>query len=303
MKYLVLIILLFFVTQGVAFAQDDSKLPISVETRTFSDGARGISEIVVIPHWSPVVSSEFAIRRVSDTAMGPAIDSDPKTLLAVQYSRWEAELQLFKERTSLFKDAVGAGLSLGFGWWNENELQKGYFSFGGDAQLMADSTRINYFIPILGGNLDARLGKISISDECWYTPVFYYSMNQSIAIQPLVDQQYTQTVQGWGKMMVGNDFRIDAFGFLNLSWQFDLTLLDFPFLKLGSDGGVATFYPSKSPAETINHKLMAGFSLPFGNQVLLIVRAGANFSTAINIDTDISIEKKSFVWEAALSFK
>lgn len=301
MKYRILFLGIVCITVRV-FSQTSS-LPITVETHTSSDGSRNRTELVVTPVWSPTLSSSLVMRKVGDASMGPALDSDPKSLLAVQFDRWEAELTLMRRKVSFLNGNLAADGSLGFAWWNEHEIQKGYFSFGGTAELMAEDTRINYFIPVIGTGLNLRLGSIVIEDNFWISPLFYYTMNQSIAIQPLVYDQYEQTVAGWGKVMLGNGLRMNAFGIFNLSWFYDLTLLDFPFLKLGILDGSATFYPVRNPAMTIGHKILAGFSLPINERTALVVQAGKNFSTAKDIQNDISIYDSTFVWEAALTLR
>lgn len=285
----------------MAFPQSNN-LPISIETRTSSNDGNSLSEIIIIPTWSETASSELTLRMLTDNKIGTALSNDPKSLLATEYERWEAEAILIK-RTIRLGNHTSFSAAVGLDWWNENELERGYFAFGGDAQLMANQTRINYFLPVLSGGFETKIGSFQLYDSCSYSPLFYYVLDQTVAIQPLVDGQYSQSVTGWGKTIFSNELRASLFNIVNFSWYFDLTKIDFPFLRLGSNEGVASFYPDTSSSKSLNHKLMAGLSLPIGNNARMLVQIGKNFSTAIDLEQDTEINSQTFVWEASLSLR
>jgi len=300
MKFLLPIVFLF----GVCFVvfPQNSGLPISIETRTSSNNGNSLSELIIIPYWSDEVSSELALRMLSNSEIGAALSNDPKSLLATEYKRWEAELLLMRRTISLGGN-TSFNTAAGLEWWNEDELERGYFAFGGDAQLMANQTKINYFLPVISGGFETRFGSFQLSDSCSYSPFFYYMLDQTVAIQPLVAGQYSQAVDGLGKTLLSNELRASFFNIFNISWYFDLTLLDFPFLRLGSNEGVATFYPDTNSSKSINHTVMAGLSLPIGDAIRLLIQVGKNFSKAVDLEQDTEIESQSFVWEASLSLR
>lgn len=173
MKFLLLQVFLLFGICFMGFPQNTG-LPISIETRTSSNDGNSLSEIIIIPSWSDVSSSELTLRMLTDNKIGTALPSDPKSLLATEFERWETELMLMK-RTIRLGSNTSFSAAVGLDWWNEYELERGYFAFGGDAQLMANQTRINYFLPVLSGGFETKIGLFQLWDSCSYSPLFYYT--------------------------------------------------------------------------------------------------------------------------------
>lgn len=296
-------IAIFSFIAAFSLGAQTSGLPVIVEVLSSSDGDRSISEVNIIPNWTGAFSSGLKFTYVADTSMGPAIESDPATLLASQFDRWEANLTAFDTRTTIFKNRLSVGLSLGASWWNERELEKGYFAFGGDAQIMANSTNIQYILPVLGASLSADIGPVLLKNSIYYSPAFFYRLDQTTAIQPLVDGEYSQSVSGWGKTLLSNELEIRLFRIFQLSWEYDFAFLEFPFLKLGVKDGSATFYPASSAASAISNRVMGGLSLPINSQIRIYVLAGKSFAVSNDLESDVSVSDESFIWEASLTMR
>jgi hypothetical protein len=300
MKYCILFLIIIF-TFTFGWAQQNS-LPISVEINSSSNGSNSVSELILTPRWSNSLGSSVQIRRIADTTLGTALPSDPKSLLATKYERWEAELIPLKIAISI-GDGNSAGLEMGLSWWNEYQLEQGYFAFNGDAQLLANQSKINYFVPAVGLSFDLKFGALRVFEACSFSPAFYYLLDQTIAIQPLVDGQSNQNVDGIGKIIFSNEIRLVANGIFLASWYFDYTKLDFPFLRLGVSDNTPTFYPVSYLSSVINHRIMAGFSLPIGGVTRLVVQVGKNFNISNDLENDITLKNDTFVWQFALSLR
>jgi hypothetical protein len=277
--------------------------PINIEMKTSSNGGQAETSLSLIPAWSDRCNSRIGITLLEDSSIGPALDSDPKSLLASQNSTWKTSLTLLEGKAELIPGRFALGASLGAEWWNEDELEQGYFAFGGDAQLMANSTRINYFLPVIGAAVELKLLQASLRNAAWYSPFFYYLLDQTVAIQPLVDGQFSQSVGGWGKTIFVNQLDLSILSWLDFGWYFNLTLLEFPFLKLGVKDNSPTFYQQSNPARSIENRITAGIRIPFGEKVSMNVRAGKNFIISTDLENDISVEDDYFVWEASLSLR